>query len=475
MLGRFAPMDGRTAFAVRSVLNLTGPPTPLEHPRWEVLESLRGVLTRYPAPPLEFHGVRNSVPDILVIAPRAAPGTPAHCIYTERHYTMMAGVKTLAVVKLGRRVSRTAAAHNFFLRLAADYLLQQGAHGDAARLYCASWLVPSGKDITTVDAGLFDTLFTNPVVESALVDGGWPVAHELGHTLADSDPRVVAVVTDMLDQYLRTSFDGRPPAWGAPGAYDRLVTEMTADWFGAELLLRSIGGRLLDQDGLAILLAEFSGNMWAMMLMESCKELVRLATTDPHAVARQPPPGHCGWLYDVRSLVLFYSIRADLRWSFPDESALTAFDRLIRLARDLYRPNFGAILAGLSQVQDTMRNGPIRSLDTPLLQGIDPGAVSWDYWFRVCAPNWVRSPIFRSATREFVNRARAAHNFRDQPTDLIDHLDRLVPGGVVPLERSLLDSGQIDLAGSLPPEYGSGRRFRPLRWLRRPDGGPVSR
>ncbi|MFB9415916.1 hypothetical protein [Dactylosporangium matsuzakiense] len=469
-------MDERTAFAVRSVLNLAGPPTPLEHPRWEVLERLRDVLKTYPAPPVEFHGVRNSVPDILVIAPRAVPGAPARCVYTERHFSVVAVLKTLAIAKLGRRVSRTTVAHNFFLTLAADYFLQQGALGDAARLFCASFVPPTRAVFPAVDAGLFSTLFTNPVVESALVDGGWPLAHELGHTLADSDQRVVAVVTKLLDQYLLASFDGQPPAWGARGAYDRLVAELTADWFGAELLLRSIGGRSLDQDGLLTLLTEFSGNMWVMMLMESCKELVRIAATDPRALARQVPAGHRGWLYDVRRQVLIHSIRADLQDAFGNESGLAAFDYLIEFATDLYRPNFGAILAGLSQAQRTMLHGPIRKLNMPLLQEVDPdSARSWDHWFRRYAPYWVRNSVLRDSTREFVNRARATQNFRDQPTDLIDYLDRLVPDDVITYERRRLDIGQIDSRSMLPFKYGSARRLRPMHWLRRQDGGPVSR
>ncbi|MEH0931406.1 hypothetical protein [Micromonospora sp. CPCC 205558] len=449
-------MDARVDFAVRSVLNLAGPPLPLGHQHWEVLESLGRVLRRYPAPPVEFYGICSSVPDVLFIPARPTPGAPAYCVYTERHYCMVATLKTLSALQLTTEQSRMGMAHNVFLRLAADYFLQQGAHGDAARLYCASWLSPAGDEGLAVDAGLFDTLFTNPVVESALVDGGWPLAHELGHIIADSDEEVPALLADLLNQYLRERFGGQPPVWGPPGARDRLIAEVSADWFGAELLLRSIAGRTLGENGLSILLNEFAGNMSVMMLMESCKEMVRLACTDPSALGRPQKSGHRGWMYDVRRDMLFHSIRLDLWEAFPDEPAQATFVGLIRRAMAFYRLNFDAMLAGLSRAERTLRYGLAPpGLDEPLLQELNPRAADWwDTVFRPLASERAQqSRWFGWATREFVNRARATHNSHQQSAELIGYLDRLAPDEVPPPARHRLKPGQRDWSGILPPEY----------------------
>jgi hypothetical protein len=456
-------VDARVDIAVRSVLNLTRSPETLDHQDWDIIESLRRAFARYRPTQIEFHGVRNSVPDALIVNPRSVSGVPAYCVFTERHYSMVAAFRTLAVRKFPRRMSRTQAAHNLFLRLAADYLLQQGRHGDAARLYCASWLTPAGDALLALDAGILETFLTNPMLESVLVEGGWPLAHELGHILADSDAEVSSLLADLLARYIQDRFGDRAPAWGPPGAREKLLAEISADWFGAELLLRSIGGRRLDQDRLWVLLSEFAANMWIMMLMESCKEVVRLVCTAPDAVESvlEQAAGHSGWMYDVRNQLLFHSIRADLHEALGSTEARTRFERMTRVSMDIYRPNFEAILAGLWQAQRTMLDGP--PLTYSLLQDVQPQGVGfWDPMFRRGASGWVRSPMFQDVTREFVNRVRATRNFRDQPVDLIDHLDRLVPDNISQVTRRRLRSKEIDKSGIAPPEYPRSRRLPPL-------------
>jgi hypothetical protein len=197
--------------------------------------------------------------------------------------------------------------------------------------------------------------------------------------------------------------------------------------------------------------------------------------------------GHRGWMYDARTKLLFCGIWADLDEAFGSARAQAEFKWLIQATMDSYRPNFGAILAGLSQTQHTMLDGPLHQLAYPLLQGVDPRGVEfWDPMFRHLAPSWARrSPEFSGITREFVNRARATHNSRDQPADLIDHLNRLVPDDIPQVTRRGLRPKQIDKTGSLPPEYRRRRRLPPLGNLiaglrgRRPfDGarpGPATR
>ncbi len=277
------------------------------------------------------------------------------------------------------------------------------------------------------------------------MEGGWPLAHEMGHLLAESDATVSAILERQVDEYIEYHFGTAPPPGGPPNARDRLLAEIHADHFGAELILRSLAGRPLDYSGLVVLLSEFAANSWIMMLMESCKATARLACTEPELIrtAAEHPSGQQSWMYDIRRRLLFNSIWADLSsWPWSDPSRAEAeIERLILGVIDTGNPAMATyleLLGGLSASYSTMLGD---QLPYPFLEGLNPHALEfwdWDAAFSHLADGWARSPFWQGATREFVDRARATANFRDQPTDLIDHLDRLVPTDILPVDRRRL-------------------------------------
>ncbi|GAA2015225.1 hypothetical protein GCM10009839_08000 [Catenulispora yoronensis] len=449
-------MDARVDFAARSILNLRAAPEPLVHPEWDVITSLARTFTRYKSTEIEFHGVRNCVPEVFTLSPRSARGGTVHCVYTERSYNIAALLRTIAVVKVPDEGARRLIAQSAFLQLAADYLLQQGAHGDAARVYCASWLVKTPLLVVGQDAGMIETFLTNPMIESVMVEGGWPLAHELGHSLYDGDGQVVEWCADMLAQYVEHYFEGSPPRWGPPGARGGLLSELVADYFGAELILRTMGGRALDTTGWGVFLSEFAASMWAIMLMETCKEVVRLACEDPAAGRAAAASGQRAWMYDVRRRLLFGGIQADLSAAFAEVGQEDLLGSLIGVGLDASSmPGYAVLLTGLTDSQHMMM-GLGREAPVPLLEGFGARAAQfWDPLLgREARRRARKTDVFRALTREFVNRARATDNFRGQDTGLLDLLDRLVPDVAPVLARRRLEGDETDLRITLPGSAG---------------------
>jgi hypothetical protein len=372
-------------------------------------------------------------------------------VYTERHYCVVAVLKTLAVMKSDVR-SRRHDACNTFLRLAADFLLQQGAHGDAARVFCASWLTPGRKDSgMEVDAGLFETIQTSPRIESAFIEGGWPIAHELGHVIAANDDAVPEYMAQLLKGFISESLGGRPPAWAAPGESNRIIAEMSADWVGAELLLCALAGQPVDA---LVLVGEFASNMWAMALMESCRDVVRRLGVNPGGEGAALDLA----MYDARANALLSSLWADISGQFVNAPEREQLEAILRNAMTFYRSNFQTLLEGMSIAEHTLRQGVGGA---PLLQDLDPGKGSyWDKSFRAMAYALSRSlPWFGWAAREFVNRAQATRNSREQSTGLLDFLDRLAPEVVPTPARRLLNGDEIDVAATGIETLGGIRRM----------------
>jgi hypothetical protein len=368
---------------------------------------------------------------------------------------MTAAFRTLAVRRFPSKTDRFWAAFNTFLRLAADYLLQIGAIADAARVYCASFLLLDGQD-TAVGSGIFDSFFTNDIFESALIEGGWPLAHELGHHLADDHGSAAAndQVASVLGKYVDLRFPGGNPPWGSHGSFDKLLAECAADRFGVELLLTSSAGRALD---VAVIAGELAVSGWITMLMEACKKAVRQAFMETQAAksAFMHPEVTHSWIYDARREIILLTFRAFLleRGILTEGVARADIEKLIaHYASAESIPSMAEISGALAGSQRCMLG--LSSLwPHALLGDHDPCAAEfWDPMFVRITELWARqSKYFRAGAREFVNRAKVTA-YRTQPADLIDHLDRLVPQDLPPVLSRPLTEWQIDPDSiSFPP------------------------
>jgi len=418
-------MRASDIFVLRSLFNGARDPDIRQPEDWPVLNGLRYILRARSSRPVEFFGVRDTVPDVITIRTPNSPG-PITCVYSERHYCIMAQIKTLAVTKFSDRRQKLKAAHNLFLRLGADYLLQQGAHHDAARFFCASWLNYAGDDALAVDSGLFEAFASETSLTSSLADGGWPLAHELGHALSDQESGYESILSRLLDGQL-SEYPDRPVS---DSQYSQLLAELMADCIGSEYLLRAFLGKPVHIYGL---LGEFIANIWVMQLMEGCKANLAAVSEQPGNALQILTLDNLKiqtWFYDIRLRLLLHGLKVDIESSFSIPAGQAPLDDIIRIVSKFTFERYATLLLGF---RESMRN----AVEWPLLQEIDHSSIaSQNRSLRVIVQTAIsRSPFVGASIREFVTRARGTNNFRNQDTSLIDFLDHLAPKEVMRVNR----------------------------------------
>lgn len=388
------------------------------------MNQLKRAVSRYLSEPVVILGLKEAVPDVVTINCRSGGPQTALCVYSERHYVAVGGLKTLAAWGISGDRKRLI-AKNLFFRLAADYLLQYGAHGDAARFFCTSWLIDLKDCGLSIERRAFDKYIANPVLESEPADGGWPLAHEFGHVMAERSRDE----WPSLDRFLETFTPTEQAPALAHRDRERLRGELVADRIGAHLIMDTIAGNEIN---IAMLIGELVSNSWATFLMEECKYLVGLIqavkTTDAALEILAEASSSNPWTADLRQTVVLSAILERL----PGEAQIKD---LMDLAARFFRDQYHAIYAGFYDMFiNVLERGLLEAMNAEHAAQVDERYRRW-----IDASD-ASSPAFHICAREFVERARRTNNLKCQDASLISYLNISVPAWTpLPALRPLAD------------------------------------
>jgi hypothetical protein len=417
----------RLAFITRSLLNVNSDITWVDIGDWRIARVIEKAAEEYLGREAKIVGIAGGPPEVLSIV--APVGNTTYCAFAQRHYEWQAMLKTLGVMEFEGREQRVMTAKQHLMRLAADYLLQFGLHGDAARAFIYSWYVKTNSTtrLSGVASGLMEQFLDLDVTEGSLPDAGFPIAHELGHAAQETDPEVLSILERLMRQALQKISDTVPEEDRTEARLASLAEELRADYYGVEILLRALA-RAIPQptSNFNAFCGEMAANLWVMMIMEECKEMARAASMSMSAdeIRKRLDRLSRPWSYLLRKELIFLGIRADM--SHTNGGKL---DRLLDFASNFRRAEYLQLRAGLHSAWRDMCHGMLKLTGNPYREYDD-------FLLSACYALARLNEDFAPTAREFVTRARSMNAQSSDGEQLIDALDRVCPADVPLVPRA---------------------------------------